>query len=147
MVYTYAIFSGFNCSVEPSRIIRVCTIILYVLYHKNMYWYNTQRNTARKWHGFSVGIEIDLVVWVVKIDGFCVDRSWLDFSVRIRIDLVLCGGRKWLGLESGSKWTWFSCRGACQIELFLEWRSKLIWLQCWGRNQLLFCVGYKLTWF
>ena len=31
--------------------------------------YNTQSNTARKWHGFSVGIEIGLVVvWVVDID-------------------------------------------------------------------------------
>ena len=31
--------------------------------------YNTQSNTARKWHGFGVGIEIDLVVvWVVEID-------------------------------------------------------------------------------
>ena len=31
--------------------------------------YNTQRNTARKWYDFSVGIEIDLVVvWVVEID-------------------------------------------------------------------------------
>ena len=31
--------------------------------------YNTQSNTARKWHGFSVSIEIDLVVaCVVEID-------------------------------------------------------------------------------
>ena len=31
--------------------------------------YNTQSNTTRKRHGFSVGIEIDLVVvWVVEID-------------------------------------------------------------------------------
>ena len=29
---------------------------------------NTQSNTARKSHGFSVGIEIDFVVWVVEID-------------------------------------------------------------------------------
>ena len=31
--------------------------------------YNTQSKTARKLYGFSVGIEIDLVVvWVVEID-------------------------------------------------------------------------------
>ena len=29
--------------------------------------HNAQSNTARKWHGFSVGIEIDLIiVWVVE---------------------------------------------------------------------------------
>ena len=30
--------------------------------------YNTRSNTVPKWHDFSVGIEIDLVVWVVEID-------------------------------------------------------------------------------
>ena len=30
--------------------------------------YNTQSNAARKWNGFSVGIEMDVVVWVVEID-------------------------------------------------------------------------------
>ena len=28
-------------------------------------------------------------------------------------------------LDSGSKSTWFSCPGACKIDLFLEWGSKL----------------------
>ena len=37
--------------------------------HVLVYVYNTQSNTTRKRHGFSVGIEIDLVVvWVVEID-------------------------------------------------------------------------------
>ena len=43
------------------------------------------------------------------------DRSWLDFSVGIRIDLVLCGGRKWLSLESGWQLTWFWCRGHAKL--------------------------------
>ena len=31
--------------------------------------YSPQSNTARKWHGFSVRIEIDLVVvWLVEVD-------------------------------------------------------------------------------
>ena len=31
--------------------------------------YNTKSNTAPKWHGFSAGIEIDVVVvWVVEMD-------------------------------------------------------------------------------
>ena len=75
------------------------------------------------------------------------DRIWLDFSVGIRIDLVLCGGRQWLGSEPGSKLTWFSCRGACQIDLFLEWVSKITWLQWCGRNKLGFVCGSKITWF
>ena len=74
------------------------------------------------------------------------DRSWLDFSVGIRIDLVLCGGRKLLGLESGSKLTWFSCRRACIIELFLEWGSKLTRFLCRGQNRPCFCIYmWKIT--
>ena len=103
-----------------------------------------KNNTDRKWHGSRVGIEIDVVVvWGVEIDlNFSVcGRSRLDFNAGIRFDLVLCGGRKWLGLESGSKFTWFSCRGACKIDLFSEWWSKLTWFQCWGRNYLGFVWG------
>ena len=47
-------------------------IILYVLLlcHKNMYWYLWEKSSAAgKLHGFSVGIEIDVVVvWVVEMD-------------------------------------------------------------------------------
>ena len=46
------------------------------------------------------------------------NRSWLDFSVGIRFDLVLCGGRKWLGLESRSKCTWRWRLRACKIDYF-----------------------------
>ena len=60
------------------------------------------------------------------------------------IDLILCGGRIWLGLESGSKLTWFSCRGACKIYLFLEQGSTLTGLQCWGRNELSFVWGIEV---
>lgn len=61
---------------------------------------------CRKRLGFSVGIEIDLiVVWGVEIDFVVVfiskltwfqrrDRILLDFSVRIERHLVLCAGRK-----------------------------------------------------
>ena len=102
-IYTYAILSGFSysCSVDTSR--------------NNTSWYsylydtyccgttgtctsmnNTQNNTGRKWHGFSVDI---------------------------RVNLFLCGGRKRLGFESESKLTRFLCRGH-RNWLVLEWGSK-----------------------
>ena len=40
---------------------------------------------------------------------------------------------------SGSKLTRFLCQGI-EIDLILEWRSKLTWFQWWGRKQLVFCV-------
>ena len=72
--YTSKIFSGVHCSME-TWIIRVgtrdCTICMYCCCITRICsaMYNTQSNTARKWHGFSAGIEIDLVVvWVVEVD-------------------------------------------------------------------------------
>ena len=42
--------------------------------------YNTQSNTDRKWHGVSVGIDIDvIVVWVVEIDLISVWGIGVDF--------------------------------------------------------------------
>ena len=42
--------------------------------------YNTHSNTARKSHGFSVGIEIDwVVVWVVEIDAVSMWEIGVDF--------------------------------------------------------------------
>ena len=58
--------------------------------------YNTQSNTARKWHGFGVGIEIDLVVvWVVEIDVISV---W-----GIGVDLISVEGLQLTGFVLGSK--------------------------------------------
>ena len=61
-----------------------------------------------------------------------------------------------LVLSSGSKFTWFLCRGI-DIDLTLESARKLTSFQCWGRNKLGFCVGdrtclgfnvgKKWTWF
>ena len=62
--------------------------------------YNTQCHTARKRHGFIVGVEIDLVVvWVVEIDGisawgigvdmisvWALELTW--FCVGVENDLV-----------------------------------------------------------
>ena len=57
--------------------------------------YNTQSNTARKRHGFSVGIDIDLVVvWVVEL---AVISVW-----GIGVDLISV---------QGSEFTWFLCGG------------------------------------
>ena len=93
--------------------------------------YNTQSYTARKWHGFSVGIELDLVVvWVVEIDLI---SEW-----GIGGDLILCGGRKWLGLESESKLTWSTWRRACKIDPFFF---------SGDRNWLSSVSGSKFTWF
>ena len=97
-------------------------------------------DAGRKSLGFCVSIEIDLVVvWVVEIDVIlvggsefqCMDQNWLR----------LCGGRKKLGLESWSKLTWFSCRGDCKIDLFLELGSKLTWLPCGVEITSVLCGG------
>ena len=69
MVYSYAMFSGFYCSMETSRrmldgtrnyVTRVAAALSRE--HVPVYTYNTQSDTARKWHGFSVGIKIDFIV-------------------------------------------------------------------------------------
>ena len=62
---------------------------------------NTQCHTARKLHGFSVGIEIDFVVWVVDIDVI---------SVRgIGVDLISVWGSELtsfcVGVENDMVWS------------------------------------------
>ena len=84
------------------------------------------------WLGCCVGSRI-------RLDFSLGDRDWLDFSAGIRIDLVLCGGRKSLGLESGSKLIWFSCRGASKL-ILLCGRPKLTWFQRMNWNWLGFFV-------
>ena len=49
-----------------------------------------------------------------------------------------------LVLVSVLKPTWFLCRGI-EINLNLQWGSKLTWLQWWGRTLLDFCVRDR-TW-
>ena len=75
---------------ETSRIIRVgaCNYVIpgtYCCCITRTYtgMHNTQSNTTRRRDGFSVGIEIDLVVlWVVEIDVISVWGSGVDlFSV------------------------------------------------------------------
>ena len=83
-------------------------------------------------------------------------RNWLDFIVGIRNDLVLCGGRKWLGLESASKLTWFSCRRTCKIDLFYSgdrnWLDFSVGVETnlvcvWDRNWLDFIVRTEVDLF
>ena len=74
--------------------------MLYVLLLHHWYMYNTQRNTARKWHDFGVDIEIDFVivymveldkisVWGIGVDLISVEGSYLaSFCVGIENDLV-----------------------------------------------------------
>ena len=112
----------------------------------------------------SVGIEIDCCcVGSRNRRDFSVgDRSWLAISVGSRVGLVLCGGLKWLGLESGSNLPWFSC-GVMQnrlifrvgIEIYLTsvlgskltwcYVGEINWLAFSGRN--VFVRGSKLTLF
>ena len=66
-------FSGFYSVIWTSRTIRVGTQIyivrIAVITGSCTRTYNTPNITARKLHGFSVGIEIDfVVVWVVEVD-------------------------------------------------------------------------------
>ena len=74
------------CRMETSRIIRVGTRNYIIL--RSTYcccirrictgMYNTQNNTARKWHNF--GIEIDFVEWVVEIHLISVWRIKVDLT-------------------------------------------------------------------
>ena len=92
--------------------------------------YYTQNSTARKWHRLMLASKsLCGCLW-----------TGIDLSLGIGIDFVLGEDRRWLGLESWSKFTWFSGRGSFKIDLFLEWGSKLTWLQCSGRNLLGFWV-------
>ena len=82
-----------------------------------------------------------------RLDFSVGDQNWLHFSVGTGIDLVLCGGRKWLGLESGSRLTWHQCWGrnlafvwGIEIDFVLVWGSKLTWFLCGGQNWLGFCL-------
>ena len=144
MVYTCAIFSGFNCSMETSRIIRVGArnyVIRIAASSQEHVLACITRKVTRP--------EDDMVLMLAsKFTRSCVrgrnrrdfsvgDRNWLDFSVGIIIDLVRCGGRKWLVLESGSKLTWFSCRGHAKLAVFRVGIDISL-------NSVL---GSKLTWF
>ena len=148
-------FRGFTVVWKCQEYELVLVLNLHVsllLYHKSMYWYIciAQSIPARKWHGFSVGIEIGLIVaLVVEIDVISVWGLWFAwFQYR---------DQNRLGFVWGSKITWFRVwiemnlvfvsGGHCKIDLFLEWGSKLTRLQCWGRNQLVSCGGNKFTWF
>ena len=99
-------------------------------------------------------------VWAVQIDlDFSVgDRTWLDSSVGWNRFGCCVGCRKWLHfssvnrhwfccvavetfyfLPSWSKLSGFLCRGI-EIDLIVEWESKLTWFQWWGRTSLGFYV-------
>ena len=117
--------------------------------------YNTQSNTSQEGQGFSVGIEVDFVVWVVEINVISVWAigvdlvavQWseltcfgvggthrLSFSVRTEIDLFFV---------RGSKQTLFLC--ACrklfvfsvsmEVDLvFVTMVVELTWSRCGGSN-------------
>ena len=87
--------------------------------------YNTQSNTAQKWHGFSFG-EIDVVVlWVVEIDVISVWGIGVDY-------------RNWLDLSVGSKITWFSVGDINWLGFSVSTEIDLFWGG--GQNWLCFCV-------
>ena len=128
--------------------------------------YSPQSNTARKWHGFSVRIEIDLVVvWLVEIYvisewgigvvtwfqwrdhnclGFVGESKMTWFRVWIEIYLVFVSGgmQSWLLIEVG-----------IEIDLTSVMGSKLYWFSVDDRNWLgfsmrtkidVFCAGIKI---
>ena len=73
LIYMHAIFSGFYCSIETSRTIRVdarsyCIRIAAVSQHV-LVCITRKVTRPAKWHGFSFGIGIYLaVVWMVEVD-------------------------------------------------------------------------------
>ena len=138
-VYFFATFSAFYCSMGTSRIIqagtrsynkRITTVV-----SQEHVLICTTRKVTRPEHDMVIVLASKLpwmlCGWSNRRDFIVGDQSWLDISVGIIIDLILCESRTWPGLESGSKFTWFSCPGACKIDVCLEWGSILTY----------FCVG------
>ena len=134
--------------------------------------YDTQNNTGRKWHGFSVGIEIDLVVvWVIEIYLISEwatitylisvwDRNWLGFMWRSKLTCsvskltwFLCpgaskltffseGGSNWPGISVGIKMK-LAVVWEIEIDLVLVRRSKLTCFCAGVKTDLVFCAGRK----
>ena len=131
---------GVYCSIDTSRIIRVCYWYLCdtqccCITGTCIHMYNTQNNTGLKWHTwfqFWHRIWLDCCVGGRNRLDFCAeDRNWLDFSVGIGIHLVSV----W-----GLKMTW--CRVWIEINLACCVRGHRNWLRfCFGRNFMFLCGG------
>ena len=79
----------------------------------------TWLDSSVAWNGFGC------CVGGRKLINFSVvDRHWFGFGVAVENDLLLA---------SGSKLNGILCRGI-EIDLILEWGSKLTWFQRWSRN-------------
>ena len=115
-------------------------------------------NARRKSLVFCVSMQIDLhFVCVVQIHLIFIvgDRTWLDSRVRWNGFGCCVGCRKWHNFSvvdrhwfgfrvtvendwfvvSGSKFTGFLCR-EIDVDLVVEWGSKLTWFQWWSSNRL-----------
>ena len=118
--------------------------------------YCTQNNRSRKWQGFRVDIEIDLVdVWSDEIDMILVwgsELTWFQCRDRNRLGIV-CGS-KTTWFKSWSKLTRFLCRGdrnwlffraGIEIDVASVLGAKLTWLRVWDRNWLDFREGIEIN--
>ena len=150
---------GVYCSIDTSRIIRVCYWYLRdtqccCITGTCIHMYNTQNNTGLKWHTwfqFWHRIWLDCCVGGRnRLDFSAEDRNWLDFSVGIGIHLVSVWGLKmtwltvWIEINlafvSGGIETDFVFV-LVEIDLFFVRGSKWSWLLCAGRKWLALLVG------
>ena len=105
----YSYLCGTHCCCIGGSCTRVC---------------NTRNHTWRKRHGFTFGIEIDVVGWA--------KRTWFrrggpEFTWLQCRDL--CRDRIWLGLASRSKLTWFWGNGASKLTIVSRtWLDISVWM-------------------
>ena len=100
--------------------------------------YNPQSKTSGRLHGSSIYTEIDSdVVWVVAKASISVLAIAIDliYGKGIGIDLVFCGGRKRVGVQSASQYTWVLSRGFPKFTCF----------QSGDRNWIDISVGAEIT--
>ena len=85
----------------------------------------TWLDSSLEWNG--LGCCADCWKW---LNFSLVGRHWFGFCVAVENDLVLA---------PGSKLTLFTCQGI-EIDVIVEWRSKLASFQWWGRISHVFYV-------
>ena len=134
-IYTYETFSGFYCSMDTSRIIRVGSriyVIRIAAVSQDVPVCITRKITLAE--NDMVLVLTSKLTWLL---GGWSKQTWFQCGGS-ELTWIQSRGRNWLGFVWGSKmawlrvWvklTWLLCRGIF-IGLFLEWGLKLTWQCC-----------------
>ena len=115
----------FYCSMYTSRIIRVGTrtyVIRIAAVSQGQVSVCITRKNIRA-ENCIVSVLVSKLTWLLRgwskwIWFQCGGSELASLQWCTEIDLVLCEGRKWLGLESGSKLTCFLCGGVSKLTCF-----------------------------